>query len=75
MGRDAPGPITAALREAIIACRRPLKDIARQTGVERASLSRFVRGERSLRLDVADKLAEFFGIKLQITRDQKTTGS
>ena len=32
--------------------------------VRRASISRFVRGERSLRLDAADKLAAYFGLVL-----------
>jgi DNA polymerase I-like protein with 3'-5' exonuclease and polymerase domains len=34
---------------------------------ERASLSRFVRGERSLRLDMADRLAKYFGLELTPT--------
>ena len=41
--------------------------IANETGVQRASLSRFVRGKNSLRLDVADKLAAYFGLKLTPT--------
>ena len=33
------------------------------TGVKRASIMRFMRGEQSLRLDLADRLAEYFGIE------------
>jgi len=41
--------------------------LERETGVKRASIMRFLRGETSLRLDLADKLAEFFGLELQPT--------
>ena len=33
------------------------------TGIKRSSLRKFVRGEQSLRLDLADHLAEYFGIE------------
>ena len=60
-------PITDVLRLAIIASGLPLLRIAQETGVERASLSRFVAGKRSLRLDMADRLAAFFGLTLTKT--------
>lgn len=37
--------------------------VAKATGVEKASLIRFLRGDQSLRLDKADKLAAYFGIR------------
>ena len=39
--------------------------IERATGVKRASIMRFLRGETSLRLDVAEKLAAYFGLELR----------
>jgi plasmid maintenance system antidote protein VapI len=39
--------------------------LERATGVQRMSISRFMRGATSLRLDQADKLAAYFGLKLQ----------
>ena len=39
------------------------KALERETGVKRQSLMRFVRGEQSLRLDMADRLAAYFGIE------------
>jgi len=57
-------PITDVLRQAIIDSGLPLLKIEQDTGVQRASLSRFVRGMNSLRLDVADKLAAYFGLTL-----------
>jgi plasmid maintenance system antidote protein VapI len=60
----AASPITDALRRAILASGLPLLTIEQETGVQRASLSRFVRGKNSLRLDMADKLAAYFGLRL-----------
>jgi plasmid maintenance system antidote protein VapI len=58
-------PITDVLRKAITDTGLPLLRIEQDTGVQRASISRFVRGERSLRLDAADKLAAYLGLSLQ----------
>ena len=41
------------------------KGLERETGLKRQSLMKFARGEQSLRLDLADKLAEFLGLELQ----------
>ncbi len=56
--------MTDVIRQAIVESGMPLLTLSNETGVARASLIRFVRGERSLRLDCADKLAEFFGLEL-----------
>jgi plasmid maintenance system antidote protein VapI len=53
------------LRQAVRDSGLPLLRIAQAAGVERASLSRFVRGERTLRLDMADRLAAYFGLELR----------
>src|SRR5262249_53604797 len=42
-----------------------LHALEQRSGVKRASLMRFMRGEQSLRLDLADKLAAFFGFELE----------
>lgn len=57
--------LTDPLRTAIAESGLSLLTLAERTGVQRASLMRFLRGERSLRLDKADILAEFFGLTLQ----------
>ena len=41
--------------------------IAKQTGVDRTCILRFVRFERTLTLDTADKLAAY--LKLKLVRD------
>jgi plasmid maintenance system antidote protein VapI len=67
-----PAPVSDLLRrtirEAVAAGRVSLKGLERETGVTRASIMRFVRGEQSLRLDVADRLAAFFGLELRPKR-------
>lgn len=68
----AETPITDVLRQAILDSGLPLLRIARETGVQRASLSRFVRGKNSLRLDVADKLAAYFGLELTTPETKPT---
>jgi len=59
-----PQPITDLLRKTIADSGLPLLVIERETGVKRASVMRFLRGEQSLRLDMADKLAAYFGLEL-----------
>jgi plasmid maintenance system antidote protein VapI len=59
------------LRQAIVDSGKPLIALERETGVQRMSLTRFVRGERSLRLDLADKLAAYFGLELRAKRKRK----
>jgi transcriptional regulator with XRE-family HTH domain len=61
------------LREAIEASGLSLLKLQQETGVNRSSLSRFLRGDRSLRLDVADKLAEFLGLQLTPADDRPQT--
>jgi plasmid maintenance system antidote protein VapI len=47
------------------------KGLERDTGVTRASIMRFATGQRSLRLDMADKLAAYFGLVLTSNRKGK----
>lgn len=58
-------PITDALKKAIADSGKSFRELERETGIIRQSLMRFMRGERSLRLDIADKLANYFGLKLR----------
>ncbi len=52
------------LRQTIRESQIPLLTLADATGVQRASISRFVNESQSLRLDCADKLARHFGLVL-----------
>jgi plasmid maintenance system antidote protein VapI len=66
-----PTPITDLLRQTIIASKMPYKALERETGVKRASIMRFVTRRQSLRLDMADKLAIYFGLELRAKRKEK----
>ncbi len=54
--------MTDLLRDAIVEA-DSLLGVARSTGLNRAALRRFRDGKQSLRLDLADRLAEHFGIE------------
>lgn len=57
-------PITEALKAAIGASGMSIKALERETGVSRQSMMHFRCGTRTLRLDIADKLADYFGLEL-----------
>ena len=52
------------LRQTIRESKIPLLALSLATGVQRASISRFLDQSQSLRLDCADKLAAHFGLVL-----------
>jgi plasmid maintenance system antidote protein VapI len=62
--RKVKAPITDLLRDTIAESGIPLLRLSNEADVARASLIRFMRGETSLRLDVADKLADYFDLEL-----------
>ena len=64
MAKRATATMSDTLRRTIRDSGLTIYRIAKDTGVSQASLLRFMRGERSLRLDIADGLAEFFGLRL-----------
>lgn len=63
--RHWQAPISDMLRRTIAESGVSYNALQRDTGVTRASIMRFVEGRQSLRLDMADRLAEFFGLALQ----------
>jgi plasmid maintenance system antidote protein VapI len=69
---QAQAPISDLLRltilRAVQAGQTNFKALERETGVTRASIVRFVRGSQFLRLDMADRLAAFFGLALRARR-------
>lgn len=58
-------PLTTALRKAIEECGLSFKALEKETGVLRQSLMKFMRGEQSLRLDIADRLACYFNFEVK----------
>jgi plasmid maintenance system antidote protein VapI len=61
---QSEAPISNRLRRTIAESGISYNALQRETGVTRASIMRFVRGDQSIRLDMADRLAAFFGLEL-----------
>ena len=72
----ATTPITDALRQSVSKAIKSEQTtylaLERETGVTRASIMRFVKGTRTLRLDMADRLAARFGLALTANEQRKT---
>jgi plasmid maintenance system antidote protein VapI len=70
--QNSPAPISDLLRRTIAAAierkQTNYKALQRETGVTRASIMRFVTGTQFLRLDMADRLATYFGLELRRKR-------
>ncbi len=66
-------PITDALKTAIESSGMSIKALERETGVSRQSMMHFMRGTRTLRLDIADKLAAFFKLDVKPATSKPTT--
>ena len=62
--------ISSVLRDALkmAADQTSLLHMSAETGIAVAIMSRFVRGERTLTLPTADKLAEYLGLELRPRR-------
>jgi plasmid maintenance system antidote protein VapI len=60
--------LSDVLRRAVAESGLALIALERATGVQRMSIARFLRGETSLRLDKADRLAAYFGLELRPKR-------
>ncbi|QDU86779.1 hypothetical protein Pla175_01300 [Pirellulimonas nuda] len=56
--------LSDALREALLSDSTSYAEVSRQTGLARPSLMSFAKGHRSLRLDLADKLAAYYRVEI-----------
>jgi DNA-binding phage protein len=61
---SASGRLSQALKDALRASDKSMYQIAQDAGVSQIVLSRFLSGERDIRMATADKLAEALGLKL-----------
>jgi plasmid maintenance system antidote protein VapI len=69
---ESPSPLTDVLRRSIAESGVSYKALSRETGLARASLQRFADGRQSLRLDLADRLAAYFGLVLVGAKPSKS---
>lgn len=61
--------MTELLRDALADRKEAFRAIEAATGVPNPSLVRFLAGKQSLRLDLADRLAAYFGIEVRRSRE------
>jgi hypothetical protein len=63
--REEP-TLSAELRRAVHASDKPLSAIAAQAGISAIHLDEFLTGERTLRSDVMDRLAQVLGCEVKL---------
>jgi hypothetical protein len=63
--RQRKTPITDLLKRSIVESGIPYNQLERATGVKRASIIRFLRGDQSMRLDLAERLMVYFGLEVR----------
>ena len=61
---SASGRLSQALRDALRTSDKSMYQIAQAAGVSQIVVSRFLAGQRDIRMATADKLAEALGLKL-----------
>ncbi len=64
MARMTRKKISEQLREIILNCGESRYSLWQKTGIDQATLSRFINGSRSLTFQNIDTLAEYFGLEL-----------
>lgn len=63
MGRKRK-PVSEQVRQAVRDCGVTRYAIAKATGIDQATLCRFVSGERGLPMKTLDKLGDFLGLEI-----------
>ena len=63
--------IAELLLKTIKTCGISRYKISEDTGIEQAALSRFVHGKRTINLETAEKLCEYFGFELMRKKTKK----
>jgi hypothetical protein len=63
--RQRKSPVTDLLKRSIVESGIPYNQLERATGVKRASIIRFLRGDQSMRLDLAERLMVYFGLEVR----------
>ena len=63
--RAGTGTLSKALREAIRSNDKSVYQIAKEADVSQIVVSRFLSGERDIRMETVDRLAEVLGLKIE----------
>ena len=66
----AEDTLSGHLRQAIHASHRPLRDIARESGIDFDALFSFLEGEQGVQSDALDRLARAAGVVITLVQDK-----
>lgn len=73
MSKSKPkSPIADPLLKAIADSGMNRLQLAKATGVSRQSIIRFTRGDSTIRVDIAEKIAAYFGLELKPVKTRKS---
>jgi transcriptional regulator with XRE-family HTH domain len=61
--------LSEQLRQIVADCPISLCELSRQTGINKAVLSKFIRGQRGMLLESLDKLGRYF--RLRVVAEEK----
>ena len=71
MARRSRTTLIDQIRQAVLDADMTRNEISRQTGIDKASLSRFVHGERGLSDEAINLIGELLGLEIRIRRKKK----
>jgi transcriptional regulator with XRE-family HTH domain len=72
MNKKAQQKFTDQLRQAVAESGKTLGEFARNTGIDKSALSRFVNGERGLSMESLDAIGEFLGLRIIADKSKRT---
>jgi DNA-binding Xre family transcriptional regulator len=64
MKKQSKQSLTAQLRRMVADSGQTLGELARNTGIDKSALSRFVNGERGLSMQALDAIGDHLGLRL-----------
>ena len=71
MGKKASNKLTDQLRAAVAGCGMSLGELARETGLDKSALSRFVNHERGLSMEGIDAIGHCLGLRIAADKPKK----
>lgn len=66
MAKKRPKKLSDQIRQAIETCGKSRYQIAKETGVDAATLCRFMQGQHGLLMDSLDRIAECIGLEVAV---------
>lgn len=64
MRKNARQTLTSQLRQIVADSGQTLGELARETGIDKSTLSRFINGQRGLSMEALDALGKYLGLRI-----------